>query len=254
MRKFIILLFAITTLQIAFAEDVIYLTNGDDIKSLVSEVTSTEVKYKKVSNVDGPTYTINKSDILMIIYANGEKDIFISSNVKTEPSQQDYGANNTIQKDNNQNIPVGIISYMGDKPTAYNGKPIEEFQYIDIAKTNCPAAYSQYIKGSELKVGGNVLLSLGVPITAAGIACLIAGACVYNPNYSNSGGLIYITGIVFTCVGTPIMIAGIPLHCVGKAMKKRSFDAYNNCVSQMSYAPELQFKLMSNGVGLGMVF
>ena len=49
MRKFIFLLFSIMTLQIAFAEDVIYLTNGDEIKSLVSEVTSTTVKYKKFS-------------------------------------------------------------------------------------------------------------------------------------------------------------------------------------------------------------
>ncbi|MBQ6732692.1 MAG: hypothetical protein IJR06_06200 [Paludibacteraceae bacterium] len=242
------------TLQIAFAEDVIYLTNGDEIKSLVSEVTSTTVKYKKFSNVDGPTYTINKSDILMIIYANGEKDIFISSNAKKEPLQQDYSANNTIQNSSEPNRPVGVISYMGDKPTAYNGKPIEEFQYIDIAKTNCPAAYTQYIKGSELKVGGNVLLSLGVPITAAGIACLIAGACVYNPNYSYSGNLLYISGIVFTCVGAPIMITGIPLHCIGKTMKKRSFDTYNKNASQISCVPELQFKLMSNGVGLGMVF
>ncbi len=103
MRKFIFLLFSIMTLQIAFAEDVIYLTNGDEIKSLVSEVTSTTVKYKKFSNVDGPTYTINKSDILMIIYANGEKDIFISSNAKKEPLQQDYSANNTIQNSSEPN-------------------------------------------------------------------------------------------------------------------------------------------------------
>lgn len=58
------------------AQDVITLKNGDDIRSFVQEIGETEVKYKKFENPNGPNYTLKKSEILIIRYANGSKDIF----------------------------------------------------------------------------------------------------------------------------------------------------------------------------------
>ena len=43
------------------AQDVIVKKDGSTILSKVMEVGSTEVKYKKYSNLDGPLYTISKS-------------------------------------------------------------------------------------------------------------------------------------------------------------------------------------------------
>jgi hypothetical protein len=44
----------------------------------VIEVGTSEVKYKKLDNLNGPVFSILKSDLLMIKYENGAKDDFSS--------------------------------------------------------------------------------------------------------------------------------------------------------------------------------
>ena len=63
--------------------DIITLKTGDDIQSLIQEIGGDEVKYKKVDNPNGPNYTIKKSEILMITYANGSRDVFADTSPST---------------------------------------------------------------------------------------------------------------------------------------------------------------------------
>lgn len=58
------------------AQDVIVQKDGSTIISRVLEVNQSDIKYKKFSNLNGPTYTINKFDIMSINYENGDKDTF----------------------------------------------------------------------------------------------------------------------------------------------------------------------------------
>ncbi len=67
---FPLLLFSVKT----NAQDVIVLKDGSSILSKVLEVTTSEVKYKKWANLDGPTYTSSTAEILSINYQNGEKE------------------------------------------------------------------------------------------------------------------------------------------------------------------------------------
>jgi hypothetical protein len=60
----------------SFSQDLITKKNGDDFKAKVIEVTTAEIKYKKVDNLNGPLFTILKADVLSIKYENGTKDIF----------------------------------------------------------------------------------------------------------------------------------------------------------------------------------
>jgi len=62
--------------NLTFAQDVIILKTGDEIKSKVLEITPDLVKYKKWENHEGPAYSVYKSDVFMIKYANGTKDVF----------------------------------------------------------------------------------------------------------------------------------------------------------------------------------
>lgn len=64
------------------AQDNIILKTGEEVKSKVLEITTTEIKYKKFDNQDGPAYTILKSDVFLIKYENGSKDIFNESTTK----------------------------------------------------------------------------------------------------------------------------------------------------------------------------
>ena len=92
MKKLIFLLVLVSTLQ-AIAQDVIVKTDGSTILSKVLEVNTNDIKYKKHSNPKGPTYTINKSEVMSINYENGDRDSFASQN-----------DNNQTKKDNGGNL------------------------------------------------------------------------------------------------------------------------------------------------------
>ena len=57
------------------AQDVIVKQNGDEIQCKILEVSKNEVKYKRWTNQDGPSFAEKKSEIFMIKYENGEKEV-----------------------------------------------------------------------------------------------------------------------------------------------------------------------------------
>lgn len=58
-----------------FSQDLITKVTGEEISANVIEVGETEIQFKKFNNPDGPTYIMNRDDILMIRYENGTKDV-----------------------------------------------------------------------------------------------------------------------------------------------------------------------------------
>lgn len=62
--------------QLSNAQDVIVMKDNTTILSKVIKISPTEIEYKKWSNLDGPIYTINKSEVSSINYQNGEIDKF----------------------------------------------------------------------------------------------------------------------------------------------------------------------------------
>lgn len=79
MKKLLfILAFAVCGSFCLSAQDIITLHDGTDIQAKILEVTTTEVKYKKFSNLEGPTFSLPKSDIQIVHYQNGENEVFNS--------------------------------------------------------------------------------------------------------------------------------------------------------------------------------
>lgn len=74
-----------------FAQDIIFTSANEDIKVKVIEINQTDIKYKKFDNINGPTFSINKSDVLFIRYENGTKDVFNES--KTSATQSSNSSN-----------------------------------------------------------------------------------------------------------------------------------------------------------------
>lgn len=70
---FMILLLICTA---GFAQDTIYLHTAEAIPSQVLEITVEEVKFKKMSNLNGPIYTYTKKMISKIRYENGSEEVF----------------------------------------------------------------------------------------------------------------------------------------------------------------------------------
>ena len=75
-----ILLFILSTcsLNIIKAQDTLSMRSGENILVKVIEVGTTEVKYKKLDNLNGPIFSILKSDLLIVKYENGTKEDFSS--------------------------------------------------------------------------------------------------------------------------------------------------------------------------------
>ena len=74
--KHLFLLIAACIATVAQAQDVIVKRDGSTILTKVLEVNQADIKYKKFSNQQGPTYTINKSEVMAINYESGDKDTF----------------------------------------------------------------------------------------------------------------------------------------------------------------------------------
>ena len=74
MKKGLLILLCLP--MIGFGQDNIILKNGEEISAKVLRINTDNIEYKKLSNSQGPTYTVDKSDVFMIKYENGEKEVF----------------------------------------------------------------------------------------------------------------------------------------------------------------------------------
>ncbi|MEM6522940.1 MAG: hypothetical protein AAF693_04075 [Bacteroidota bacterium] len=61
------------------AQDIIILKNGEELEAKVSEILRTSIKYKRFDNLSGPIYTLQKSEVFMIKFENGTKEVFNTS-------------------------------------------------------------------------------------------------------------------------------------------------------------------------------
>ncbi len=58
--------------------DEIILKNGKELNVKIVEINETKIVYKKCDNLTGSSFTKSKSDVFMILYSDGTKDIFVS--------------------------------------------------------------------------------------------------------------------------------------------------------------------------------
>lgn len=63
------------TISAVKAQDLIVLKNAEEIQAKVTTIAPESISYLRWNNLEGPTYTILKSDILYIKYRNGEKEV-----------------------------------------------------------------------------------------------------------------------------------------------------------------------------------
>jgi hypothetical protein len=64
----------------AHAQDIITKKDGTDVQAKILEVTPQEIKFKKFDNQEGPIFTLLTSEILMVKYENGTRDVFDQKN------------------------------------------------------------------------------------------------------------------------------------------------------------------------------
>lgn len=123
MKNILVVVFIMLAMQ-SNSQDYIILKNGDEIKAKVLEINNTDIDYKKYSNINGPTYHLDKTDIFMIKYASGDKDVFsktVSNTSKTpkyniiDSSPTEFIYNSTLGNSNCQVQKSRGAKIFGDK-------------------------------------------------------------------------------------------------------------------------------------------
>ena len=121
-----LLIAAIIMPAYSYAQDIIVMRDGSIVQSKVTEITSSEVKYKKYSNLDGPLYTIDKSTILAINYENGEKETFSAEEQLTTISTTPEAMSDEVSEEAKQRNREAIQQINSTIPeaTKYAGKKV----------------------------------------------------------------------------------------------------------------------------------
>ena len=86
MKNLKAILFVVATTGILHAQDTIHTKSGKTIQAKVYEVTQHEVRYQNSSNLEGPMYTMDKSQVTSIEYKNGTTDTFTDN--ESQANQQ----------------------------------------------------------------------------------------------------------------------------------------------------------------------
>ena len=112
MKKTLLLFLAMAgCIATAAAQDMIIKRDASRIEARVTEISPAEVRYKRFSNPDGPTYVLPVSEIAAIRYANGEEERFAEvakAAAPQPPADVRYAVGDYYERDGVQGIVVEI--------------------------------------------------------------------------------------------------------------------------------------------------
>jgi len=121
--KKIILLFGVLLISICTsAQDIIYRVDGSEIRARVIEIIFDTIKYKNFGQLESPLLKISISDVFMIIYEGGEREIFKTKKQNDENNQINNTKHSIISKNN---VSIDIIDsrynkiLIGERPSAF---------------------------------------------------------------------------------------------------------------------------------------
>ena len=105
MRLFLLfILLSFFCITNVFAQDVLYTISGNKIKAKVLEINANEIKYKDFNNIEGPTYLIYNTDVVLIQFANGSSQIINANAPELKPVKTETVAVKKPQQKQNQNL------------------------------------------------------------------------------------------------------------------------------------------------------
>ena len=193
----LILFASLSHAQTSRKNDVIILRDSTKLEVIIQEVQESNVKYKKITDISGPVFSVGKSEIASILYGNGEKEHF------AEQSQ--------VYFDEAPVPPVTSSMPSSEQARPFYNLPIRTVKEWD--SNQLRANYKLYLKkantykkmGTIGAFGGAAMMGIGIGIMSS------SNTNSYN-SFSNflGGYVVFIAGLG----------AGIPLTIVGFVKKK----------------------------------
>jgi len=194
MKRISLLIISIFFHTYSNAQDTIVKRNGEQLLSKILEISATEVKYKKFDFLEGPDFIDNKSNILLIKYSNGSKEVFeaqpIFNATKVLESNTDYYAGPVN--------PTSKIEFVGTR-FQYKGKRINEQELHQILLRSNDQQIPLLVKSAKHSKKLQSLGFIGLAVGAEGLGIWMLGS--FDP-----GG-----GPAFAIAGGVCVAAAIPL-------------------------------------------
>ncbi len=75
-KKILLIACAAMASMAVWAQDIIVTKDAKKIDAKILEVSKSEIKYKEFTYQDGPTFILNTSELVTIIYANGKVELY----------------------------------------------------------------------------------------------------------------------------------------------------------------------------------
>ena len=204
------------------AQDIILKRDGSDIKAKVIEITDQQIKYKSFDYQSGPTRDINISDVFMIVYKNGQKEVF---NEQTSTEEIHTVSSSDLKRE---------FDGIGSKDKA---------MLIFFRENNFPEYYIRFASACGQRNSGKVLLGAGIVLSIGGVIFI---ATSNSPSIVTAGYFLLGTGEIVTIVSIPVSIsAGVRKREIKNDFAKEHFG-----VTNYTYQPKLNFGSTQHGVGL----
>jgi len=243
-----------------WAQDVIVTKKGEEILAKVEEIGDTQIKYKKFSHLSGPIYSLLKSEIFMIKYENGSRDVF-DTNSATSAQKTDNTANSAAPNSGNLSNDQGrveLLEAVGKYVINRSGRLLSKDEVRSVLAI-APEALPLYDTGlSNIKTGHTWgWISMGCLV--GGSALIIAGAASGTtddygdpimPGYAYAGLGLVVGGVV-------CMIPWATFTISGKNKIDSAVDIYNSAAIKRQHKSDVSLNFgvtRSGGIGLTLKF
>lgn len=233
MKKHYLLILTLLLSLTAQAQDTIVLRNGD-IKSVkVTEVSKSQVKYVLWDYQEGPVYVQEASDIFMVKYKNGTKEMYDQYNGEQQQQQstnQSTGYYGHLKRD-------GARLYL-------DGVEINASRSREVLGNE---RYQTFVSGNGQVVSGGFAILAGVASALGGVKVLLSD----NEYQTLAGYALLAFSEIFLTVG-------IVYSAVGRGRMNWAVNDYNQRgreLSQnlsLSVSPSIVCTPTATGVGYGL--
>lgn len=214
--KNLILLLSIIILSVSqsLAQDRLFFLNGDETDVKITEVSSSEVKYKRMNNLEGPTFSTLKSELFMIKYANGDKEMITAQT--SEPAAapvEEYTTEDAALTNTGSGLSSAVI--VTDEPTSTSPSNVDQWGRTEAE--NRGLYKKKIIKGAILMGSSVVVAGVGAGLFAIG----------NNRLTSNIQTAYMASGAILVVGGTALLIAGAAIMGSSAKYKKRANQLAN---------------------------
>ncbi len=196
MKRKILLFFAALIYLSAMAQDIIVTKKAERIEALITEVSSTEIRYKKWNYQDGPVFVAQTSDLSAIIYKNGEVQVF-NNKAEEKTATKEVATNSNVKSRNTKGI-VEELPRFTYKKVPVEGKKRPKYRYVsedgrivltedeflNLLKETCYEAYEIEQKALRLSIVSCVFILIP-PVGLILSCCAISKSGEVLPAYNS---------------------------------------------------------------------